>query len=246
MDCEEIFAGEMVQGKPIPLLRSRLPKLSKSRFIAGYQCHKRLYLECYSRDLADPVTPALQASFDVGTRVGEIARNSYPGGRLIDLDHIHHQKAEELTMQALKDPSVPSVYEAAFTYNDIRIRADIMARVGDDLFDLIDVKSTGSFKSEYEMDVAIQLFVVEGCGLHIRNAYLLHVDRRKHSAHSSKVSFKLVDITETCRLLRPLVLKELDAMRRPLWLLAPPEISSGLHCRLPYVCPFTGHCSNGW
>ena len=33
----------------------KIPTLSKSRFMAGIQCEKRLYLECYHRDLADPV-----------------------------------------------------------------------------------------------------------------------------------------------------------------------------------------------
>lgn len=38
--------------------RCSMPSLSKSRFQSGLQCLKRLYLECYKRELADPVDPA--------------------------------------------------------------------------------------------------------------------------------------------------------------------------------------------
>ena len=60
------------------------PQLSKSRFMAGLQCLKRLYLECYERELADPIDERQQAIFDTGTGVGELAREMYPNGRLVE------------------------------------------------------------------------------------------------------------------------------------------------------------------
>ena len=50
------------------------PNLSKSRFTAGLQCLKRLYLEYHRRELADPVSESQQDIFDTGTSVGELAR----------------------------------------------------------------------------------------------------------------------------------------------------------------------------
>ena len=67
--------------------RSEIPALSKSRFMAGLQCHKRLYFECFNRNLADPVDKLQQAIFDPGTEVGVLARNLYPGGLLITEGH---------------------------------------------------------------------------------------------------------------------------------------------------------------
>ena len=43
----------------------KIPTLSKSRFTAGIQCEKRLYMECYHLDLADPVDANQQAMFEV-------------------------------------------------------------------------------------------------------------------------------------------------------------------------------------
>ena len=49
-------------------------RLSKSRYLAGLQCLKRLYLEIHARELATPFDAGTQAILDVGTRVGELAR----------------------------------------------------------------------------------------------------------------------------------------------------------------------------
>ncbi|MFC1926924.1 DUF2779 domain-containing protein, partial [Chloroflexota bacterium] len=108
-------------------MREHIPQLSKSRFIAGLQCHKRLYLECYNRDLANPVDEGQQAIFDAGTKVGELARSRYPDGILITEDHLHHGNAIESTNTALSKLPIPSIYEAAFLYDGIRIRCDILA-----------------------------------------------------------------------------------------------------------------------
>ena len=63
------------------------PLLSKSRFLAGLQCDKRLYLECYERELAAPPDEAQEAIFATGTAVGVLARALHPGGVLVDEDH---------------------------------------------------------------------------------------------------------------------------------------------------------------
>ena len=89
-------------------------QLSKSRFMAGLQCLKRLYLECYSRELIDPVDESQQALFDMGTAVGELARQRSPGGRLIAEQYYEHQRAVATTSAVIKDQSAPAIYEAGF------------------------------------------------------------------------------------------------------------------------------------
>ena len=98
--------------------------------MAGLQCHKRLYLEVFHPELAEPFDAGRQAILDTGTRVGELARNLYHGGVLIEEDHLHHNEAVSSTEEALADSSVQAIYEAAFVYDDVRIRADILALSG--------------------------------------------------------------------------------------------------------------------
>ena len=50
------------------------PRLSKSKYVSGLQCHKRLYLEIYTPELATEHDEETQARLDAGTDVGEVAR----------------------------------------------------------------------------------------------------------------------------------------------------------------------------
>ncbi|MDE3221736.1 MAG: hypothetical protein KGO23_20465, partial [Nitrospirota bacterium] len=62
---------------------SKVPRLSKSKFLSGLQCHKRLYLEVHHPSLATKPDAATQAMFDMGTEVGELARSRFAGGTLV-------------------------------------------------------------------------------------------------------------------------------------------------------------------
>ena len=151
-------------------------QLSKTRFVGGLQCFKRLHMECYQRDLIDPIDPSLQAIFDTGNGVGELARNRFPRGRLIEEPYFEHTQAVTKTTQLLTDYSIPAFYEAAFEFAKIRVRVDVLQRHDELTFNLIEVKSGTSVKSEHIPDVAIQLYVLEGLGLTINEVYLMHFD----------------------------------------------------------------------
>ena len=88
----------------------KAPMLSKSRFMAGLQCHLRLWHECYNRELASETSPVQQAVFDTGHEVGQLATQLYPDGVLIEEDHLHHEDAVESTLKAMENPNVPSIY----------------------------------------------------------------------------------------------------------------------------------------
>ena len=152
------------------------PLLSKSRFQYGLQCLKRLYLECYHRELADPVDAGLQARFDTGTAVGKLARQRFPNGRLIEETHLEHDQAVGTTQALLADPGVPALYEATFTFQGIRTRIDVLKRNGPRAFDLVEVKSSTKVKPEHVTDAAIQLHAAEGSGIPIDRAYLTHLN----------------------------------------------------------------------
>src|SRR6266508_134713 len=64
------------------------PRLSKSRFTSGLQCHKKLWWEVHE-PAAVELQPdkVLQDLFDQGRLVGQAARTRYPDGVLIDLPY---------------------------------------------------------------------------------------------------------------------------------------------------------------
>lgn len=222
------------------------PSLSKSRFQHGLQCLKRLYLETYHRDLADPVDARQQAIFDAGHAVGELARQRFPGGTLVGESYLEHSQAVETTCSLLDDVSTPAIYEAAFTFENIRTRVDVLSKAGPDTFDLIEVKSTAGVKQEHYTDVAIQRYVVEGSGIPVDRAFLMHLNRDyvyQGGDHNLGELFTLRDVTDAARsFVDNAVPNKLTEMWAALQRDAEPDIKTGPHCNSPYRCSFYGYC----
>ena len=112
--------------------------LSKSRFLAGLQCHLRLWYQCYQRELIPEVPPAQQAIFDAGHEVGALATQLYPGGVLIEAPYYQHERAVQSTLKAMQDPEVKAIYEAAFMFDGVRIRVDILQRLQNEIWNLVE------------------------------------------------------------------------------------------------------------
>ena len=225
------------------------PTLSKSRFQHGLQCLKRLYLETNHRDLADTLSAGQQAIFDSGTAVGELARQRFPGGILVDESHLDHQQAVETTRALVDDSSVPSIYEAGFTFEAIRTRIDVLERKEDGTFDLIEVKSTTGVKPEHITDVAIQMYVAEGSGIPVNRAFLLHLNRDyvyQGGAQNLDELFTLQDVTDAARsFVDNAAVNKLNDMWTVLEQEGAPAVDVGQHCTRPYRCSFYVYCHRG-
>jgi len=55
-------------------------KISKSKFVAGCQCLKRLYWQVHQPELAEEPDAAAEAIIEQGRDVGLLARQMFPGG----------------------------------------------------------------------------------------------------------------------------------------------------------------------
>ena len=190
--------------------------------------------------------PGQQAVYDSGTAVGELARRRFPGGTLVEERYFEQIKAERTTWRLLLDGSIPALFEAAFTFEGVHSRIDILSRTKGGKYDLIEVKSTTGLKDLHILDVAIQLHVVEGCGVPIRRAHLMHIDRSYVYAggdHELGDLFALEDINERARsYMDSAVPGHVERMWRSLESTETLEIEVGRHCIVPYRCPYFGHC----
>lgn len=225
--------------------RGQIPLLSKSRFMSGLQCHKRLYLECFHPDLAEPISEQQQAVFDTGTEIGALARDLFSGGMSINEASFHHDAAMVATQSALYDDGVPVIYEAAFQYDGVRTRTDILVRISEGSFDLIEVKSSTQVKEEHIPDVSVQMYVLNGCGINVRRACLGYINKEyiyQGGDYDLGQLFRIEDITNAVKQMQPDIPLLLEGMREPLWNLEPPEIKAGRHCSNPYECIFYNHC----
>ncbi len=209
--------------------------LSKSRFLAGLQCHRLLWWDVHDRDAPELVPDAgLQAIFDQGNLVGELARERFPGGILIPYD----ARRVEATRAAIEGGATV-LYEAAFLAGDVFAAVDILLRE-DAGWRLIEVKATNSVKPVHVSDAAIQLHVLECAGLSVHAVEIMHLDRACRHPNLSNL-FKRADITARARELLPTiparVAEQVAVLRGAL-----PVVPTGRHCHAPYPCPFQARC----
>jgi CRISPR/Cas system-associated exonuclease Cas4 (RecB family) len=226
--------------------RTNSPLLSKSRFITGQQCHLHLWYQCYHPDLASRTSEAQQAVFDSGHEVGELATQLYPGGVRIVADHMHHEEAVQTTLKVMGNRQIPAMFEAAFLYDGIRIRVDILERLENGKWNLIEVKSSTSVKSVHFPDVAIQWYVLRGSGLEVDKAFLMHVnnqyvyDGKELDLNSLFVSS---DVTEEVAVMQDSVQSMISELKEMLSGSDPPAVFPSRHCNSPYDCEFYDYCT---
>ena len=109
--------------------KKRAHHLSKSLFIKGLQCHKYLWLEKNRPELKDEISAFQESIFQSGSDVGELACGLFPGGVEIPYEGLSYTEQLARTAQAMAD-NVPAIYEAAFSYDGIFMKADILHNTG--------------------------------------------------------------------------------------------------------------------
>jgi predicted RecB family nuclease len=226
--------------------RQVVPTLSKSRFLAGLHCPLRLWHQCYNRELASEVTPVQQAIFDTGHEVGRLATQLYRGGVLIEEDHLHHEKAVRSTLAVMQNPNVPAIYEAAFLEDGVRVRADILKRLEDGRWNLMEVKSSTCLKNEYYPDVAVQYHVLCRAGLSINRAGILHLNNQYvYDGHHRDLRqlFSFSDLTDEVLAGQEEIRSKLARLKEMLVETGAPEIQPSRHCKTPHPCEFWEHCT---
>jgi len=225
---------------------TNVPMLSKSRFLAGLQCHLRLWYQCYHRELIPEIPPSRQAVFDAGYAVGKLATRLYPDGILIEEDHLHHEAAVQSTLKAMQGLNVKAIYEAAFLYDDVRIRVDILQRLNDGSWSLVEVKSSTSVKEVYYTDVAVQFYVLKGCGLKVGRAGLLYINNQYvYNGQNLDLEslFSFEDLTDEALAMQPAIPGQIEELKIMLAADDAPVVQPSRHCHKPYDCEFWDRCT---
>ncbi len=226
----------------------RSARLSKSRYMAGLQCPKRLYLEIHQPELAAETDAATQAVFDMGARVGTLARETTPGGVLVDVEYYEIREGLERTAALLSDPTVPAIFEGFLEFDGVLIRPDLLERVTAERWRLTEVKSTGQVKPEHCDDLAIQAYVLTGAGCRLDACRLMHIDTGylyPGGPLDLAKFFAPEDLTAEVLARQADIPKRLREMRDVLAESTAPAIEPGDHCTHPYDCAFWDHCAAG-
>ena len=121
--------------------------LSKTRFVWGRQCGKRLW---YGVHAPEPrVEPLPGTIMGVGIEVGVAARALWPSGVLVENAYYEVPQAIAKTNALIANPAVPAIFEAAVLHNRVLIRVDILERLPANRWRLSEVKSSTKVKDEH-------------------------------------------------------------------------------------------------
>ena len=219
------------------------PRLSKSRFQAGLQCPKYLWLQCRAPKLADPVSESQQAIFDQGHTVGELARGLFPGGVLVEEDYTQGDQAIQTTTRLLND-GTSCIYEGAFRFDGVLVRPDALFEEDGCNWTLVEVKSSTEVKPEHITDLGIQTYVLRGAGIPVGSMRLLHLNKAYVYPGGPYDLGQLFTLDDVSAEVEPFIEGIPSQLRRFRQMLAEPmpEIQIGRRCDNPYTCSFYGHC----
>jgi predicted RecB family nuclease len=220
-------------------------KLSKSTFVAGCQCLKRLYWQVHEPQLAAQPDAAAEAIMQQGHDVGMLARRLFPGG--VEVCERSLDQAIRATRELVANPEVPAIFEGVFEHGGVLVRVDVLHRRGDGRWRLIEVKSSASLKEEHLDDIAIQHRVLSRCGLDVGSCCLAHINRNYVFDGGSidvRRLFKIRNLTRRVQRSQPKLTFQLRAEFTALSLPQAPQIAPGKHCTSPVTCEFFDRCNS--
>ena len=151
--------------------------ISKSRYMDGLRCDKLLWCRFHDTGLFPDYSKPTLVRFAEGNRIGELARELFPGGQEAAPGKYYSEDTVPPTKELTKQ-RIP-IYEAGFVHGPAYVKIDILNPVGEDEWNLYEVKSSAGYSVDKHLaDVAIQRFAAEGNGIKIRNCYLMHINNQ--------------------------------------------------------------------
>lgn len=218
--------------------------LSKSTFMYGCQCPKRLWLHKYKPDVRDEMDEEQQAIFQRGTDVGKLAEQLFTGG--VDArpkDTFSYQQSVADTAKYIAEGH-KVIYEAAFQYEGLLCAVDILVKRRGKWY-AYEVKGTTKVKPEHLPDAAFQYYVITNAGLELKDFSIVHLNNqyiRKGPLEINQL-FSRESVLEQIEPLQEFIHAQASALKTMLQnKTAMPKIEVGNHCEKPYPCDFQGFC----
>jgi hypothetical protein len=219
--------------------------LSKRRFATGASCAKRLWLETHEPRAPELVgLPIPTVLLEQGRQCGELARQRWPDGHLVGDGRV---AAFDLARAAaetrsLIDAGAQVLFEATFVSPHAVAIVDVLERLPDG-WRVVEVKQTNECRAEHVADVAFQIHVLEECGLTVRQAAVMHLDRECTFPDLSTL-FVTREIIDDARAMVGTLAPALHTMSSMLEL-SMPDSAIGVSCVTPEDCAFKPRCWSG-
>ncbi|MBU0478863.1 DUF2779 domain-containing protein [bacterium] len=214
--------------------------LTKSKYLAGLQCSKLLWMLVKAKDRIPAPAEDAQFRMDAGTEVGILAKQLFPEG--IDIPTDDFMRNIYLTKDSLSNNA--PLFEAGIMANNCYSRIDVLKPNDDGSFDIIEVKAGTKVKEENVHDVSFQKHCCEMAGLKIAKCHLCFIDNqyvRKGDINVGEL-FSIQDISMEVAEAQQGIQERIDKMSDAVRLSRCPSVLIGRHCDSHYTCNLKDEC----
>ncbi|MBN1168981.1 DUF2779 domain-containing protein [Candidatus Woesebacteria bacterium] len=150
--------------------------LSKSDYLLFLRHPAWLWLKKYQKEKLPPIDKATQEIFDVGHDFEGYTEELFPDATKLGFSNYDEYNSLTAKTFAAISAGVKTILQGRFEADGITCIVDILDRVSDDMFDLIEIKSSSKAKPEHEYDLAFQLSVLTKSGIKVRNLAVIHAN----------------------------------------------------------------------
>lgn len=181
--------------------------ISKSDYLLFLRHPAWLWLKKYDKSKLLEPDASLQARFDEGTLFEYYAEKLFPNAVKLgyktdgEFDGSKYRSLPQATKAEIAK-GTKVIFQGRLEADNLTLIFDVLERVGDNSFDLYEIKSSTSAKPEHIPDLAFQTIVLEKSGLKIRNLYVLHVNNeyvRNGDIDPKQLAAEKKDVTQKVR-----------------------------------------------
>lgn len=177
-------------------------QLSKSDYMLFLRHPAWLWLKKHDKAKLPIVDDALQEIFDGGHLFEEYAEKLFPDAVKVGFSFAdnNYRSMPMRTQEALKS-GAQTILQGRLEGENITCIFDVIQKVGENEYDLIEIKSSTDVKEDHIPDLAFQTIVLENAGLKVRKMFVIHVNN-KYVRHGEikidKITAK-TEITDSVR-----------------------------------------------
>ena len=220
-----------------------LDYFTKSKYLNGLQCHKRLWYEKNHPERAvttSTIPRAQQRIFDESNEVKKLAQDYLSKGEGEHIEAIGSIESANQTQDSIKR-GVPYIFGASFIFNDIYVRCDILQKDSDS-WEIIGIKSSTQVKERHLDELAIQKYVLTEQGISISRTLLILINNEECVYPDLSNLFTIEYVTNEVDRLIDNIPNNIQTFKNILDENIEPPVLIGRHCEKPNRCSFKEHC----
>ena len=187
-----------------------------------------LWLKKHDKAKLPLVNDALQAMFDDGHEFEKYAEELFPTAVTVgfSFQENNYGSMPRRTIEVIKS-GAEIILQGRLQPGELTCIFDIIKKVGENEYDLYEIKSSTEVKEDHIFDLAFQTIVLQNAGLKVRKTFVIHVNNKYERIGKINIS-KLVAQTEVTEQVKNKIEETKELIRKALDIVSsktPPDFS---------------------